>query len=151
MGGTDLGLAPGGPLDWSHDPAFSAAGRGHASRDGALAQDEATEAGSGARIADATAGRGAILGPMALSKPTWSSGIGLGHGISERKSRSAGPRRQPCGRPTLQASDRLDVCIQPKEFEYDWNGVILGPDLVWRTDDWLVVHCKPIRYRTCVT
>jgi DUF2075 family protein len=21
-------------------------------------------------------------------------------------------------------------------FEYDWNGVILGPDLVWRTDHW---------------
>ncbi len=23
-------------------------------------------------------------------------------------------------------------------FEYDWNGVILGPDLVWRTDKWMV-------------
>ncbi|WP_405017459.1 DUF2075 domain-containing protein [Kitasatospora sp. NBC_00070] len=23
-------------------------------------------------------------------------------------------------------------------FEYDWSGVILGPDLVWRTDRWLV-------------
>ena len=22
-------------------------------------------------------------------------------------------------------------------FEYDWNGVILGPDLVWRTDRWV--------------
>ena len=21
-------------------------------------------------------------------------------------------------------------------FEYDWNGVIIGPDLVWRTDHW---------------
>ena len=23
-------------------------------------------------------------------------------------------------------------------FEYDWNGVIIGPDLVWRTDRWVV-------------
>lgn len=23
-------------------------------------------------------------------------------------------------------------------FEYDWNGVIIGPDLVWRTDHWTV-------------
>lgn len=23
-------------------------------------------------------------------------------------------------------------------FEYDWSGVIIGPDLVWRTDRWVV-------------
>ena len=22
-------------------------------------------------------------------------------------------------------------------FEYDWSGVVLGPDLVWRTDRWV--------------
>lgn len=25
-------------------------------------------------------------------------------------------------------------------FEYDWNGVIFGPDLVWRTDRWVAVR-----------
>lgn len=25
-------------------------------------------------------------------------------------------------------------------FEYDWSGVIMGPDLVWRTDRWVVVR-----------
>ena len=25
-------------------------------------------------------------------------------------------------------------------FEYDWNGVIIGPDLVWRTDRWVAVR-----------
>jgi DUF2075 family protein len=25
-------------------------------------------------------------------------------------------------------------------FEYDWNGVLLGPDLVWRTDHWVAVR-----------
>ena len=23
-------------------------------------------------------------------------------------------------------------------FEYDWNGVLFGPDLVWRTDRWVI-------------
>lgn len=32
-------------------------------------------------------------------------------------------------------------CIYTAQgFEYDWNGVILGPDLVWRTDRWTVVR-----------
>jgi hypothetical protein len=25
-------------------------------------------------------------------------------------------------------------------FEYEWNGVLLGPDLVWRTDRWVTVR-----------
>ncbi|WP_347057396.1 DUF2075 domain-containing protein [Blastococcus sp. HT6-30] len=25
-------------------------------------------------------------------------------------------------------------------FEYDWNGVLIGPDLVWRTDRWVAVR-----------
>jgi hypothetical protein len=30
-------------------------------------------------------------------------------------------------------------CIYTAQgFEYDWNGVILGADLVWRTDRWVV-------------
>jgi hypothetical protein len=32
-------------------------------------------------------------------------------------------------------------CIYTAQgFEYDWNGVILGPDLVWRGDQWVVVR-----------
>jgi DUF2075 family protein len=25
-------------------------------------------------------------------------------------------------------------------FEYEWNGVVMGPDLVWRTDRWVTVR-----------
>lgn len=25
-------------------------------------------------------------------------------------------------------------------FEYDWNGVIIGPDLVWRDDRWVLIR-----------
>jgi hypothetical protein len=32
-------------------------------------------------------------------------------------------------------------CIYTAQgFEYDWNGVIFGPDLVWRTDRWIAVR-----------
>lgn len=34
-------------------------------------------------------------------------------------------------------------CIYTAQgFEYDWNGVIIGPDLVWRTDKWVVVRSE---------
>ena len=40
-------------------------------------------------------------------------------------------------------------------FEYDWNGVIIGPDLVWRGNDWAVVRSAnkdpDFRNRTQVT
>ena len=25
-------------------------------------------------------------------------------------------------------------------FEYEWNGVLIGPDLVWRTDRWVAIR-----------
>ncbi len=28
-------------------------------------------------------------------------------------------------------------------FEYDWSGVVFGPDLVWRTDQWEVNPSPP--------
>jgi DUF2075 family protein len=32
-------------------------------------------------------------------------------------------------------------CIYTAQgFEYDWNGIIFGPDLVWRGDRWLAVR-----------
>ena len=40
-------------------------------------------------------------------------------------------------------------------FEYDWNGVIIGPDLVWRGNDWAAVRTPTripnFRSRTAVT
>jgi DUF2075 family protein len=32
-------------------------------------------------------------------------------------------------------------CIYTAQgFEYDWNGVIIGPDLVWRGNDWVATR-----------
>ena len=34
--------------------------------------------------------------------------------------------------------DQVGCVYTAQGFEYDWSGVILGPDLVWRTDRWVV-------------
>jgi len=33
--------------------------------------------------------------------------------------------------------DQIGCIYTAQGFEYDWNGVIFGPDLVWRTDRWV--------------
>ncbi len=33
--------------------------------------------------------------------------------------------------------DQVGCVYTAQGFEYDWNGVIFGPDLVWRTDHWV--------------
>ena len=35
--------------------------------------------------------------------------------------------------------DQIGCVYTVQGFEYDWNGVIMGPDLVWRTDRWVAV------------
>ncbi|MEU5417181.1 DUF2075 domain-containing protein [Streptomyces clavifer] len=34
--------------------------------------------------------------------------------------------------------DQVGCVYTAQGFEYDWSGVIMGPDLVWRTDRWVV-------------
>ena len=36
--------------------------------------------------------------------------------------------------------DQVGCIYTAQGFEYDWNGVIFGPDLVWRTDHWETVR-----------
>lgn len=35
--------------------------------------------------------------------------------------------------------DQIGCVYTVQGFEYDWNGVILGPDLVWRHDKWVAI------------
>lgn len=35
---------------------------------------------------------------------------------------------------------QLGCVYTAQRFEYDWNGVLFGPDLVWRTDHWETVR-----------
>lgn len=36
--------------------------------------------------------------------------------------------------------DQIGCVYTVQGFEYDWNGVILGPDLVWREDKWVAIQ-----------
>jgi hypothetical protein len=36
--------------------------------------------------------------------------------------------------------DQVGCVYTAQGFEYDWSGVILGPDLVWRSDRWVTVR-----------
>ena len=46
-------------------------------------------------------------------------------------------RRLRCGHPRPEGFGQVGCVYTAQGFEYDWNGVIIGPDLVWRTDRWV--------------
>ena len=49
-----------------------------------------------------------------------------------RPRRSAARRRPRCGPATPAGFGQVGCVYTAQGFEYDWNGVLLGPDLVWR-------------------
>ena len=88
----------------------------------------------------ATAGPGAIHERTGRSCPTCRSETGRDRGTSKAIARPAAPRRRPCGPVIPPGSVRSAASTQRKAFEYDWNGVIMGPDLVWRDSGWVSVR-----------
>jgi DUF2075 family protein len=131
-----LGLAAGGPIRWEGDPQFDV--RVVESPEEMTAALEARRAaGYGARM---TAGYcwpwsdprkdGSLVDDVVIG--SWSRPWNL---KGERAVGGAPPA-------PLWASDPAGFgqvgCVYTAQgFEYDWNGVILGPDLVWRTDRWV--------------
>lgn len=134
-----LGLAPGGPSPWEPDNAFqvSVVGSPDEMESALLAQ---IDAGFGARM---TAGYcwpwsdpdrdGRLVPDVQIG--AWSRPWNV---KSERAVNGAPPS-------ALWATDPAGFgqvgCVYTAQgFEYDWNGVIFGPDLVWRTDHWETVR-----------
>ncbi len=131
-----LGLVEGGPIRWEGDPQFDV--RVVDSPEEMTAALEARRAaGYGARM---TAGYcwpwsdprkdGSLVDDVVIG--SWSRPWNL---KGERAVGGAPPA-------PLWASDPAGFgqvgCVYTAQgFEYDWNGVILGPDLVWRTDRWV--------------
>ena len=132
-----LCLEPGGPIAWDGDPGFQVVGVDSPGQLEALLNSKLAE-GYGARM---TAGYcwkwsnplpdGSLVADVEIG--AWSRPWNL------RGDRSVG------GAPpsSLWATDPAGFgqvgCIYTAQgFEYDWNGVIIGPDLVWRTDHWEV-------------
>jgi hypothetical protein len=134
-----LGLADGGPVRWDPEPSFQLQ-VADSPWELEAALDAAQANGYGARIAagycwpwsDPLAD-GSLVNDVVLGD--WSRPWNL------RGDRAVG------GAPpaALWASDPAGFgqvgCVYTAQgFEYDWNGVILGSDLVWRTDRWVSVR-----------
>ena len=85
----------------------------------------------------ASAGRGRTPTPTASSCPTSGSGTGRCPGTPGTASgRSAPASRSPTsGRATPEGIDQVGCVYTAQGFEFDYVGVIFGPDLVYRTID----------------
>ncbi len=134
-----LGLAAGGPLKWTGDPAFSL----HLA-DTPQEMEQALRiklnAGYGARIA------AGYCWPWSDPRPDGSLESDVVIGDWARPWNLKGQRAVAGAPPSaLWATDPAGFgqvgCVYTAQgFEYDWNGVIIGPDLVWRGSDWQVAR-----------
>lgn len=131
-----LGLEPGGPIEWSGDTYFSLAVAESPSELEALLRAKAADA-YGARM---TAG---FCWPWSDPRPDGTLIDDVVIGDWARPWNVRGERAVGGAPPSsLWATDPAGFgqvgCIYTAQgFEYDWNGVILGPDLVWRDDRWI--------------
>jgi hypothetical protein len=134
-----LGLAPGGPLDWIGDPAFSVQAADSPQEMEHLLRTK-LEAGYGARIAAGD------CWPWSDPRPDGSLEADVVIGDWARPWNLKGQRGTAGAPPSaLWATDPAGFgqvgCVYTAQgFEYDWNGVIIGPDLVWRDNDWAVIR-----------
>jgi hypothetical protein len=132
-----LGLDPGDPMSWEGDTYFEARIAESASELEDLLRLKASE-GYGARM---TAG---FCWPWSDPHPDGSLVDDVVIGDWRRPWNVKGDRAVGGAPPaSLWATDPAGFgqvgCIYTAQgFEYDWNGVILGPDLVWRVDRWVV-------------
>ena len=134
-----LGLEPGGPLPWQRDDAFQVE-----IADSAAELEDRLRAkldeGWGARM---TAGYcwpwsnprpdGTLVNDVTLDG--WSKPWNL------RGERAVGDAPPAALWASAEGGFEQVGCVYTAQgFEYDWNGVLLGPDLVWRTDRWVTVR-----------
>ena len=149
-----LGLAPGGPLPWAGDPAFSVQVAETPQEMEHLLQGR-LEAGYGARMA------AGFCWPWSDPRPDGSLVPDVVIGDWSRPWNLRGDRAVGGAPPSaLWATDPAGFgqvgCVYTAQgFEYDWNGVIVGPDLVWRDGRWAAVRDAnkdpDLRSRTRVT
>ena len=134
-----LGLAPDGPTDWQSDGAFEVS---------VANSPEQMEAFLAAKIADGFGARMTAGYCWPWSDPDSQGNLVLDVAIGNwSKPWNLKSDRAVGGAPpsALWATDPAGFgqvgCIYTAQgFEYDWNGVIFGPDLVWRDDHWETVR-----------
>jgi len=134
-----LGLAPGGPVPWEGDDRFAVrTSPSPSALEHALAEKLAAH--QNARM---SAG---YCWPWSDPRKDGSLVADVQIGDWARPWNLNGDRSVGDAPPAaLWASDERGLgqvgCVYTAQgFEYEWNGVLLGPDLVWRTDQWVAVR-----------
>lgn len=134
-----LGLAPGGPFEWVGDPAFAlqVADSPHELEHVIRMK---LDSGYGARLA------AGYCWPWSDPRPDGSLVDDVVIGDWSRPWNLKSDRSVGGAPPSmLWATDPAGFgqvgCVYTAQgFEYDWSGVIIGPDLVWRGDGWRAVR-----------
>jgi hypothetical protein len=132
-----LGLGDEAPFGWKGDPGFEVRVADSPADMEAFLRDKLSE-GYGARI---TAG---YCWPWSDPRPDGSLVPDVQVESWSRPWNLRGDRAVGGAPPAaLWASadggfDQVGCVYTAQGFEYDWNGVIIGPDLVWRTDRWVL-------------
>ncbi len=134
-----LGLEPGGPVAWPGDPAFSVEVADTPAQLEYLLRGK-LDAGYGARIA------AGYCWPWSDPRPDGSLEADVVIGNWSRPWNLKGDRAAGGAPPAaLWATDPAGFgqvgCVYTAQgFEYDWNGVIIGPDFVWRDGAWAEIR-----------
>ena len=130
-----LGLEVGGPVEWDGDPAFQVAVADAPSPMEDRLRSMLTQ-GYGARLAAGYCWRwsdpvkgGGLLDDVQIGSwhRPWNNKKQTSHG---------GAPGTPFWASDDAGFDQVGCVYTAQGFEYDWAGVIMGPDLVWRTDRW---------------
>lgn len=130
-----LGLEPGGPIKWTGDEAFSV----RVSESPSLVEHQLQsllDEGYSARIAagycwtwsDPVNG-GGLVDDVVIGdwKRPWNN---------KKQTSHAGAPGTPYWASDPAGFNQVGCVYTAQGFEYDYGGVIFGPDLVWRTDHW---------------
>ena len=134
-----LGLTPGGPIGWIGDPTFDVQ---------VLDSPAEMEATMEKRIADGYSGRIAAGYCWPWSDPAPDGTLvrdvqvgGWSRPWNLKGDRSVGGAPAAALWATEPAGfDQVGCVYTAQGFEYDYAGVIIGPDLVWRADGWEMVR-----------
>ncbi|MGI5403768.1 DNA/RNA helicase domain-containing protein [Streptomyces sp. CA-135486] len=135
-----LGLEKGGPMAWRPDDKMQLAVVDSPHALEAFLEERRTQ-GAGARMSAGYCWKWTTKVPPGQDLPTdvvigdWARPWNV---YGDRSVNGAPPA-------ALWATDDAGFgqvgCVYTAQgFEYDWSGVIIGPDLVWRTDRWLTVR-----------
>jgi hypothetical protein len=134
-----LGLTPGGPIQWIGDPRFDVE---------VVDSPAEMEASLATRIADGYSGRMAAGYCWPWSDPRPDGTLvrdvkidGWSRPWNLKGERSVGGAPAAALWATDPAGFEQVGCVYTAQgFEYDYAGVIIGPDLVWRDDGWTMVR-----------